>query len=130
DGTSLACTGRSGTVKLWNLGPSAGSRHLVQKTGFKRVALSPDGRWLAGATIQGLVQVWDLAAGRKVHDLAGQFGSGSVVCFSPDGRLLATGGAGNQIRLWETASGKLLFGLPDRKESTGWVSGLAFSPDG
>jgi eukaryotic-like serine/threonine-protein kinase len=93
---------------------------------------SPDGRLLAftGYNPYGLktnpdsapVEVWDLAAGRRLHTLAGPQ-VGRQVSFGAGGRLLAVSGAGGTAQLWDTARGE--------KVREWKVEGLLiFSPDG
>ncbi|MGI5163649.1 WD40 repeat domain-containing serine/threonine protein kinase [Spirillospora sp. CA-253888] len=48
------------------------------------------------------------------------------VAISPDGRVLAAGGLDATITLWELGTGRVLRTI----SKTGWVSALAFSPDG
>ncbi|MFI6520565.1 WD40 repeat domain-containing serine/threonine protein kinase [Spirillospora sp. NPDC050679] len=48
------------------------------------------------------------------------------VAISPNGRVLAAGGLDATITLWELGTGRVLRTI----SRTGWVSALAFSPDG
>ncbi|MFC9973311.1 WD40 repeat domain-containing serine/threonine protein kinase [Spirillospora sp. NPDC127200] len=50
----------------------------------------------------------------------------SEVAISADGRVLAAGGLDATITLWELGTGRVLRTI----SRTGWVSALAFSPDG
>lgn len=96
------------------------------------LALSPDGRWLAGLNHAGggqtsKVAVWDARTGTLVHELDGSDGE-SYLAFSPDGSLLAAGFESGALRLWRVEDGQpasdFLSGHLDH------VTGLAFSPDG
>ncbi|MFA1547833.1 protein kinase domain-containing protein [Actinomadura chokoriensis] len=48
------------------------------------------------------------------------------VAITSDGRTIAAGGLDSTITLWDVATGRVLRTI----EKTGWVSALAFSPDG
>jgi WD40 repeat protein len=86
------------------------------------LAVSPDGRALAGADPLGPVHLWDLNTGRDRSAAAQRL---TRVAWSPDGRALATGGAGKAAQLWDAAGGRPLAALP-----SGPVDEMAFSPDG
>jgi WD40 repeat protein len=104
----------------------------------RKVAFSPDGRWLAAATdTAGRVLLWDMAE-KKEAAWEGLESRGPVgaVAFSPDGKLFAA--ALNWwskptdqpvIRVWEVAGGggKLLH---DLSAGHGPAGQLSFSPDG
>jgi RNA polymerase sigma factor (sigma-70 family) len=55
------------------------------------------------------------------------------VTFAPDGKVLACGGVDGMVSLWDADTGKNLRRLGGRLDAfgdRGWVSSLAFSPDG
>jgi WD40 repeat protein len=89
------------------------------------LAVSPDARWLAVRTKQGVVLV-DGRSGKEKRRLE-ETGTVGDAAFSPDGRMLATGSADGAVRLWETMSGR------ERHRFTGHeqaVRCVAFSADG
>jgi WD40 repeat protein len=93
------------------------------------IAFSADGRWLAGVSGGGHagITLWDLDADAQSHNFP--FPSSDLIqaaTFSPDSRLLAFG-ATNHIRVWDVNSRSMRFEIPAH---SGWVSALAFSPDG
>ena len=73
-----------------------------------RLAISPDGRWIAVASSLG---VWlydpDLSEGRLIHHPAPV----RSVAFAPDGLTLASGSSDRTVRLWRVADGALLRSL-------------------
>ena len=93
--------------------------------GVNDLAYHPDGRHLAVAGAE-IVEIWDVVAGVRVHELRGHSKWVYCVAFSPDGKWLATGGWDRRIKLWEATTG--------REHSTisahdGFVLDVAFSPD-
>ena len=90
------------------------------------LSFSHDGKTLASAG-NGGVRLWDVAAGKELHDLKG---NGSLA-FSPDGRWLATNGIrdDNSIHLWEVATGKEIRSWISRYDLFRYFP-LVFSADG
>jgi WD40 repeat protein len=82
-------------------------------------AFSPDGRWLASATLAGL-KVWDAQSGDLVRELGEQM---NLLAFSPDARRLASVGADKEV-----ATGELINKLAYHDESDP-VLGITFLSD-
>jgi WD40 repeat protein len=76
--------------------------HLGPHEDVRYVSVSPDGRWVATGSFNGVaVKVWEAETGKLVRTLLFDR-SYCGVCFSPDGKWLATGVGG--CRLWSTAT--------------------------
>ena len=99
----------------------------------------PNGRYVAYSLLfdyssdepdpnDGVVYVYDLKNGKKVHQLRGHESEVMAIAFSPDGRLLATGDDNSQIRIWDLTTGRTVRTLQPDDEIR--FCALAFSPDG
>lgn len=130
DGRTLATLGKK--VTLWDTFRASpiGSLSLKDRS-LGRIALSPDGRILAGATWTGRVVLWDVASRTEIGTInVAQSFDAPLLAFSPDGGLLATADD-RQIIFWDVASRTRREAL--RNESIGFQgleTDMAFSPDG
>jgi WD40 repeat protein len=93
----------------------------------RSVTFSPDGRWLAAASQDRTVRVWDATNGQQIHKLDGHGLKASCVAFSPAGQLLVSGDWRGTVRIWDAQTGRLLRELTGHKHPVG---ALAFSPNG
>ncbi len=90
------------------------------------VAFSPDGKWIASASWDGTIGLWQ-PNGRNIRFLRGHNGLVWYVAFSRDGRTLASSGDDATIKLWNLASMQEAATLHGHD---GPVSSVAFSPNG
>jgi WD40 repeat protein len=106
------------TIHLWDVATGRLARAIALpvegwqvRARIDHLTFSPDGRTLAGGnttsghgTCRASVLLWDVATGRKVHEITipGVRGEYIVACpaFSPDGRTLATGGPDTTALVW------------------------------
>lgn len=91
------------------------------------LGVSPDSRYLATASADRTVRLWEVATGRLLHTLDRHDGNVSSVAFSPEGRYLASGDVGGTVRLWEARTGRLVQRLEGH---TALALAVAFSRDG
>ena len=96
-------------MKLWDL-ESRHEVHTFSNLSYaKKVAFTPDGRYLAAGT-ESSAKMWDLTRPKDPREieLKGQRNAQdarTVLSFSPDGRYLAAGSS-NTVRLWDVESGE------------------------
>lgn len=79
--------------------------------GVPRIAISPDGKWLASGGSENMALVWELATGKLTHELAHQYHLVFGVHFSADSKRLITGAGDGvathgEVTSWETKSGQ------------------------
>jgi WD40 repeat protein len=112
------------TVKVWDT--QAGQELFSLQGAGRRVAFSPDGEHLVGASRYGPVKVWDAQTGKELLTLRGHTNNVNGVAFSPDGKRLASASEDHTVKVWDAQTGQLLLNL-----KVGWQPArLAFSPDG
>jgi WD40 repeat protein len=127
DGQTFVIGGEEGKVALWHTRHPGPPTMLVgHKASVQRVAFSPDGEWIASASWDGTIGLWQ-PNGRNIRFLRGHNGLVWDVAFSPDGRTLASGANDGTIKLWNLASMQEAATLHGHD---GPVSRLAFSPSG
>ena len=139
DGKGLFSGAFTQTARLWDTDSGKELRRfdVPQQSGETRpnnlssLALSRNGRTLAGGTTAGSVYLWEAATGQLLRTLAGGRERILAVALTPDGKLLASAarpsGQPAEIILWDTRAGKEVRRL---KDSTDEIDVLAFAPGG
>ncbi|MCA9873098.1 MAG: hypothetical protein KC441_05570, partial [Anaerolineales bacterium] len=90
------------------------------------VAISPDGRYLATASYDNTVKLWDAQTGRELRTFADHSRVVNSVAFSPDSQRLASSGDDGFIIVRDIATGERLAVM---NGNDGAVRAVAFSPD-
>lgn len=93
---------------------------------IRTVMFSPDGRTIASSSGT-VIEIWNVANGSLVKELAGHEHIVNSLAFSPDGKTLASASFDRTVRFWDVAAGK------ERHRGVGHTEGiafLAFAPDG
>jgi len=126
DGVRLAAADEL-RIRVWD---AATGKRLSECQGptspIYRVAFSPDGSKVIGASSDQTARIWDALSGKellKVEHADAVWGA----VFSPDGRTIATAGGDKTARLWDAATGKLLHTFTGH---TAMLTRVVFSPDG
>jgi WD40 repeat protein len=92
------------------------------------MAASPDGRWIATASHDHKIKLWDTHTLELVRTLEGHQALVWCVAFSADSRYLASGSAqkgGGVIKVWEVATGRELYHV---ESDRALITALAFHP--
>ena len=107
----------------WQLRREAQRWRLDLGSSVWDVAVSPDGRTVAAATLAGTVQLMDVRT-KEIHTLRGHQGMVQTVDFSPDGAWLASTAGRGEMRLWNLVEGSSR-GLVGHED---FISQVMFSP--
>lgn len=128
--------GDDATIRLWDPGRETElDCRQVNDSPFVSLALSGDGRFVAAASADAVIRVWDLFSTSKdtlpanpVCSLQGHDGQITGLSFSADAtRLASVCGDDDSVRLWDIQAGQEALHLP----SIGKLNArVAFSPNG
>lgn len=103
-----------------------GARQALRNE-IRHFELSPRGRYVGAALIDGTARIWEMGTWRPVATLRGHRGELHHLAFSADDRFVATAGEDKSVRLWEVEGGQPFAEL---RGHSGAVEGVAFSDDG
>jgi len=129
DGRTVAAGTEDGRIKLWdaNTGQPMDPLQWHANTWVRSVAYSPDGQFLASASLDQTVQVGDPIKGRRLFALGGSNSGYLSVAFSADSRWLAAGTTkpDEMLHLWDLSTKHERVG-----KGKGPLHRLAFQPRG
>ncbi len=151
--TSGGLPGRNGEIRNTDISQARlpGFRQMPPLPGIRKghsdainaLAISPNGRWLAAASYDQQVSLWQYNPPRPNKGFVPVNASQAKpsfprylrdhtdavysVAFSPDSKLLASAAGDRTVKVWNVATGKRLFTL---SESTAELYSVAFSPNG
>ena len=89
-------------------------------------AVGPDDAWIATASKDRTVRIWNPATGQEVHTLVGHNELVTSVAVSSDGAWIATTSGDRTVRIWDPVTGQELHSLVRQPGLTS----AAFGPDG
>ncbi|MCP6760410.1 MAG: NB-ARC domain-containing protein [Fischerella sp. CENA71] len=138
DGQLLASGCRNGSIRLWSAHLSHDRHrkpHVINSSvkvlqghtdWIWNIAFSSDGHWLASASLDGTLRLWDIQDGQPIHVLEGHKHDVFGLAISADSQLLVSTGEDQTVRLWDLQSGRNLKTL---RGYTGGVHSLSLSSD-
>ena len=92
------------------------------------LAVSKDGRWIAGGTMFGEVIVWDAKTFKKVFSHRDDAKNINGADFSPDSTRLISASRDGTVTIWDITSRKRVQTL--EHTGSGWVTAAKYSPQG
>ncbi|CAA6656282.1 unnamed protein product [Spirodela intermedia] len=110
------------TMILWE---PANSKH--PKLLVNHVYFSPDGQWLASASFDKSVKLWNGITGKFITSFRGHVGPVYQISWSADSRLLLSGSKDSTLKVWDVRTRKLKEDLPGHADE---VFAVDWSPDG
>ncbi|MHC4560232.1 MAG: protein kinase domain-containing protein, partial [Planctomycetota bacterium] len=115
DGRRLASSALDETIKIWDTNTGSEITVLKNIRQVGRVALSPDGKYIASASGKE-VKIWDTNKGIEISTIP-EANSDWTACvaYSPDGKyIVSCGGWDSRIAVWDTSTGTEVLGINSR----------------
>lgn len=114
--------GRPGEAKVQPKARMAGHQQLVNDVMF-----SPDGLYIASASFDKSIRLWDGTTGKFVFTFRGHVGAVYRIVWSADARMLMSASRDSTCKVWEIRTRKLKADLPGHADE---VYTVDWSPDG
>jgi GTPase SAR1 family protein len=103
-------------------------RLSYHKLSVYSLAWSRDSQFLASASADRTIRIWNRREGKQEAILEGHTDHVTSVCFSFDGSILASKSTDGTVRLWWTDSWTEAARIPERSPSEAVFTGVSFHP--
>ncbi|KAG4303979.1 hypothetical protein PORY_002632 [Pneumocystis oryctolagi] len=117
------------TMYYWN--PEKSIKPIKRLTGHQNlvnhVSFSPDGQWIASASFDNSVKIWNGLTGDFIASLRGHVASVYQCSWSSDSRMLVSSSKDTTLKVWDIREKKLKCNLPGHFDE---VFACDWSPDG
>ena len=101
-------------------------RYYSELTNLLKQSQSPDGKYVAGGAMDGIINIFDVATGKLVHTLEGHAMPIRSLTFSDNSQLLLTASDDGQIKIYDVQDAHLVGTLSGHGS---WVLSVAVSSD-
>ena len=126
DGKTLITAGQDLFVKFWTVPNGALFRTISTVDVPYRLAVSPDGNWIAVGMAHGNLQLWS-ADGQSQRALAGHTDTVGAVAFAPNSQTLVSASLDHTTKIWSVKSGALINSFTDGTDA---MNTVAVAPQG
>ncbi|CDK26757.1 unnamed protein product [Kuraishia capsulata CBS 1993] len=117
------------TMFLWD--PLSSTKPICRMTGHQKlvnhVSFSPDGRYIASASFDNSIKLWDARTGKFITSFRGHVASVYQVSWSSDCRLIVSASKDTTLKVWDVNTKKLMVDLPGHSDE---VYAVDWSTDG
>jgi len=104
DGRHFA-TSKDAVAQVWDSSTGKELTHMTHDKTIHDLAFSPDGKFLATASVDGTARLWDAKSGKEVTRMRHEDAVWKIV-FNPDGKHLGTASDDRTARIWEYPTGR------------------------
>lgn len=139
DGEMVISGGDEHRVMFWDVATAdlLQERRFVAAQTINDMVLSTDGRYLAIALDEAIIEIWDLPAGQKINGIKDPaiFKAFTHIAFLPNQSTILTGSADGFVRAWNIAGSSPLWevtssGQYDRPDAVNPVETMAVTDNG
>jgi ribosome assembly protein 4 len=117
------------TLYLWH--PTIQKQPILRLTGHQQpincVVFSPDGQYIASASFDKSIKLWNSVTGKFMHSLRGHVEAVYMCNWSADSRLLVSASKDSTMKVWNVSTGKMSVELPGHSDA---VFACDWSADG